>query len=158
MNVSIIRVLVELAELLDALPLGLGQPGHHKHHRRHVTHAEHPEGSGLAQRRLRREEELGDEEGAGPEGGDGDGGGQRLGPHGEHLAKEHAEDGGAPWPWFSCKRMLKLYNDLIEVFTHGEAEVEEVDGEQAGVGREGDGEEQEGEDEHGQGHRGVGDY
>ena len=88
----------ELAELLEALPLGFGQAGHHKHHRRQVTHAEHPEGSGLAQRRLRREEELGDEEGAGPEGGDGDGGGQRLRPHGEHLAKEHAEDGGAPWP------------------------------------------------------------
>ena len=32
-------------------------------------------------------------------------------------------------------------NFIIEVFTHGEAEVEEVDGEQAGVGREGDGEE-----------------
>ena len=90
---------VELAKLLEALPLGLWHAGQHKHHCRKVTHAEQPEGGRLAQRRLRREEQLGDEEGAGPECGDGDGSGQGLGAHGEQLPKEHTKDGGAPWTW-----------------------------------------------------------
>ena len=99
---------VELAKLLDALSLGLRHPCQHKHHCRQVTHAEQSKGSRLAQRRFRREEKLGDYEGAGPQCGDGDGGGQGLGAHGEQLPEEYTKDGGAPWPRQSYRKYIEF--------------------------------------------------
>ena len=78
------------------------------------THAEQSKGSRLAQRRLGREEKLGDQEGAGPKCGDGDCGGQRLCSHREQLPKKHTKDWGHTLDMTDSQKGCQNYTYYIQ--------------------------------------------